>query len=104
MKIVSIIVLAFVLFINNTAMAETAAKRPDFEQMKAKALQAASNHIDVLTKFKSCVQAAKSGPELGVCRKQKNETIKALRMKNRKAQAKNIKTKKMEVKPAKSAE
>lgn len=94
MKIVSIIMLSFVLFINNTVMAETTEKKPkakDFKQMKARSLQAATNHIEVLTKFKSCVQATKSGPELIVCRKQKKNAIKALRMKNRKAQAKNKK-------------
>lgn len=107
MKIVSIIMLTFVLSLSHTVMAETAKKMPDakaFQQAKEKILQGVSNHIEVLNKFKSCVAMAKKGTELNVCKMAKNTEIKKMRMKNKKARSKKVKAKKMEVKPLKPAE
>jgi hypothetical protein len=95
------------LSLNNVALAETAEKKPDaeeFKQAKANTLQGASNHIEALTKFKSCVEAAKTGPDLGACQKNKNNALKEQKMKNKQVRVKKDETKKTEAKPSKPTE
>jgi len=104
MKIASIIILGFVLFLSNTAMAETKSDTEAFVQAKTRILQVVSNHISVLNKFKSCVENAKSKPEVGSCRQTKVAAVKALREKNKQARAKETRAKEMEVEPTKNAE
>ena len=104
MKIVSIIIPGFVLFLSNAAMAETKPDTKAFVQAKTRILQVVSNHIGVLNKFKSCVEDAETKPEVGTCRQTKVAAVKALREKNKQARAKEIKAKKMEVEPTKQAE
>lgn len=104
MKIVSIIILGFVLFLSNTAMAERKQDTEAFVQAKTRILQIVSNHISVLNKFKSCVENAKTRPEIDTCRQTKVAAVKALREKNKQARAKETKAKEMEVEPTKSAE
>lgn len=101
MKIVSIIMLGFVLFLSNTVMAE---KKPDaeaFARAKTRILQAVTTHLDILDKFKSCIEQATIRPEVGACRKNKVEAVKALRERNKKARAEEIKAKKMNVEQTK---
>lgn len=88
MKIVSIIILGFVLFLSNTVMAEIKPGTEDFTQAKTKILQAVTTNIEILSKFKSCVEEAKIKPEVGACRKDKKAAIKAFKKKNKRTRAK----------------
>ena len=98
MKIVSIIILGFSLFLSNVALAAGDEAQPNakaIEQVKANILKAVSVHVDVLNKFKSCVAKAKVKADLGACKKQKQAAMKALQKKVKRARpAKDGKNKK----------
>lgn len=98
MKLVSIMMLGFVLSVSNVAAANTQEKKlsaEEFKQAQTQMLGGVSAHIEVMNKFKSCVEKASTGPGLRVCMKNKKQAVKALRKNNKGAKAgKPVKAKK----------
>ena len=105
MKIVSIIMITFVLFLSNTVMAEEQQMDTDeFAQAKTRVLQAVTTHLEILNKFKSCVEEATIRSEVGTCRKNKKAAIKDLRMQTKQVRDEMIKVKEMDMKTAEPVE
>ena len=109
MRIVSIFVLAFTLSLSNLVIADSNDKKLDdkksdtekFKKTKVKILQNVSTHIEVLNKFKACVETAKAGPELGVCKKKKNSALKSLKKNIKGKRSQQESNKEVENKPVK---
>jgi len=105
MKITSIIMITFVLLLSNTVMAEEPQMDIDeFTQAKMRILQAVTTHLEILNKFKSCIEEATGRAEVGACRKSKKAEIKDLRMQTKQVRDEMIKAKEMDMKATEQAE
>lgn len=88
MKMVSMILLSLGLLLSNVALAEDKVKQfeiDDIQKIKLRILGGVSTHINILNKFKTCVEAVKTEPELGLCIKEKNDAVKVLNMRAKQA-------------------
>ncbi len=91
MKIISIVILSFMVMLSNSVLAGVNVKKPEdkeFEQAKIKILKDVSVRIEVMTNFRSCVKSSKKRHDLSTCKKKKNRADKALKIKAEKAREK----------------
>ena len=82
MRLISIVILSFVLSACNHLIADTPEQMSGheaFKQSKVQILQSVSLHVEVLNRFKACVSMAKAGPDLVTCKKNKHKEIESLR-------------------------
>lgn len=84
MKITSIMVLGLVLTVSNTAFAEKGKEYKEaFEQKKAKMVNRATIHSNVLNSFKICLEATKKEEDLRACKRTKSSGMMTLRQRNK---------------------
>ena len=86
MKITSIVALGLALSLSNVAFAEKGKDKEykkTFEQEKAKMVQRATVHSNVLNNFKICLEAAKKSEDLRECKRTKNSGMMGLRQRNK---------------------
>ena len=82
-----LLVLSIMLSVNNVVLAGEGKQenKQKFDQVKVRILQNLTMRIEIINTFKSCVEQAKTWPELKICKEDKKSAMQALKMRHQQA-------------------
>ncbi|MDH5711460.1 MAG: hypothetical protein OEZ15_07355 [Gammaproteobacteria bacterium] len=94
MKILSMVMLGMTLISGRVAIAvENTVVKDNFDAARATSLKGISMHIEILKKYKVCIEAATAMPAMSECNREKAMAMKALKEEMRNAKFRQIQKK-----------